>query len=54
MKTAGEISDGYVIIPEGQNILSSKKLRTKIRVVPLGKLAYIENEIAYSNPALES
>jgi hypothetical protein len=52
MKTNGEISDGYVIIPPGQNILSTKTLRTKIRIVPLGKMSYIENEIAYSNPAL--
>jgi hypothetical protein len=52
MKTDGEISDGYVVIPEGQNILSTKKLRTKVRIVPLGKISYIENEIAYSNPAL--
>jgi hypothetical protein len=53
MKNAGEISDGQVVIPEGQNILSTKTLRTKVRIVPLGKLSYIENEIAYSNPALE-
>jgi hypothetical protein len=53
MVNAGEISSGYVIIPEGQNILSTKTLRTKVRIVPLGKLSYIENEIAYSNPALE-
>jgi hypothetical protein len=52
MKSGGEISDGYVVIPEGQNILSTGKLRVKVRIVPLGKLAYIENEIAYSNPAL--
>ncbi|MDR1128207.1 MAG: DUF2586 domain-containing protein [Treponema sp.] len=53
MVNAGEISSGYVVIPEGQNILSTKTLRTKVRIVPLGKLSYIENEIAYSNPALE-
>ncbi|MDR2784811.1 MAG: DUF2586 domain-containing protein [Treponema sp.] len=53
MKNAEEISDGYAVIPEGQNILSTKTLRTKVRIVPLGKLSYIENEIAYSNPALE-
>ncbi|MDR0402034.1 MAG: DUF2586 domain-containing protein [Treponema sp.] len=52
MKTNGEISNGYVVIPPGQNILSTKTLRTKIRIVPLGKMSYIENEIAYSNPAL--
>jgi hypothetical protein len=52
MAGEGEISDGYVICPEGQNILSTKKIRFKIRIVPLGKISYIENEIAYSNPAL--
>ena len=52
MKTNREISDGYVIVPPGQNILADKKLRTKIRIVPLGKMSYIENEIAYMNPAL--
>ena len=52
MKTNGEISSGYVVIPPGQNILSTKTLRTKIRIVPLGKMSCIENEIAYSNPAL--
>jgi hypothetical protein len=52
MITNKQISAGYIIIPEGQNILSTKTLRTKIRVVPLGKMSYIENEIAYSNPAL--
>jgi hypothetical protein len=52
MKTNREISDGYVVIPPGQNILATSTLRTKIRIVPLGKMSYIENEIAYSNPAL--
>jgi hypothetical protein len=52
MITNKQISDGYIAIPEGQNILSTKTLRTKIRIVPLGKMSYIENEIAYSNPAL--
>jgi hypothetical protein len=52
MKTNKEISSGYVVVPPGQNILSTATLRTKIRIVPLGKMSYIENEIAYSNPAL--
>jgi hypothetical protein len=52
MKTNKEISNGYVVVPKGQNILSTSTLRTKIRIVPLGKMSYIENEIAYSNPAL--
>jgi hypothetical protein len=52
MITNKQISDGYIAIPDGQNILSTKTLRTKIRIVPLGKMSYIENEIACSNPAL--
>ena len=52
MITNGEISNGYVVVPEGQNILSTKTINTKVRIVPLGKAAYIENEIAFSNPAL--
>jgi hypothetical protein len=52
MVSDGEISSGSVVVPEGQNILSTKRLRFKIRIVPLGKMAYIENEIAYSNPAI--
>ena len=52
MVTAGEISSGSVEMPSGQNTLSTKTLRMKIRIVPLGKLAYIEDEIAFSNPAL--
>jgi hypothetical protein len=53
MVSDGEISSGSVVMPEGQNILSTKKIRFKVRIVPLGKLAYIENEIAYSNPAIK-
>jgi hypothetical protein len=52
MVTAGEISSCSIEVPPGQNILSTKTLRMKIRIVPLGKLAYIEDEIAYSNPAI--
>jgi len=52
MKTNREISDGYVAVPPGQNILADKTIRTKVRIVPLGKMSYIENEIAYKNPAM--
>jgi hypothetical protein len=51
MATEGEISSGSVVAPEGQNILSTATLKLKVRIVPLGKLSYIENEIAYRNPA---
>lgn len=52
MKKNREISSGTIIVPKGQNILSTKTIKLKIRIVPLGKVSYIENEIAYSNPAL--
>jgi hypothetical protein len=52
MIAAGEISSGVVTAPPGQNILSTKKLMLRVRIVPLGKLSYIENEIAFNNPAL--
>lgn len=46
------ISDAEVIIPDGQNILADATVRTKIRIVPLGKMKFIENEISYKNPLL--
>ncbi|MDR2807760.1 MAG: DUF2586 domain-containing protein [Spirochaetaceae bacterium] len=52
MVTEGEISSGTVVAPEGQNILSTATLKLKVRIVPLGKLSYIENETAYNNPIL--
>ena len=52
MVTNGEITSGSVAAPEGQNILSTATLKLKVRIVPLGKLSYIENELAFSNPAL--
>jgi hypothetical protein len=52
MVTNSEISSCSIEIPSGQNVLSTKTIRTKIRIVPLGKLEYLEDEIAYSNPAL--
>lgn len=54
MKAAGQISDGSVEIPEGQNILSTETLKTKVRIVPRGKISYIENEISFYNPAIEA
>jgi hypothetical protein len=52
MITNKQISTGCIAVPEGRNILSTKTLRTKIRIMPLGKMSYIENATAYANPAL--
>ncbi|MBN2883962.1 MAG: DUF2586 family protein, partial [Clostridia bacterium] len=53
MTNNGEISSGEVIIPEGQNILSSKTIKTKVRIIPKGKVKFIENEISFYNPLLK-
>ena len=38
----------------GQDILSTEKLTTRIRIIPLGKMTFIENVISYMNPNLAS
>ncbi len=52
MAAAGIISSGEVIIDENQNILSTETVLTRVRIVPLGKMSYIENTISFHNPAI--
>lgn len=52
MTGAGEIARGRVVIPPGQNILSTQRLRLQIRIVPLGYLREIEAEFQFENPSL--
>lgn len=54
MVAAGQISSYEVYIDEDQDLLSTETLRTTIRIVPLGKMSFIENTISYSNPNLSS
>lgn len=54
MVAAGQISRYEVDIDEDQDLLSTETLRTTIRIVPLGKMSFIENTISYSNPNLSS
>ena len=54
MVAAGQISSYEVDIDEDQDLLSTETLRTTIRIVPLGKMSFIENTISYSNPNLSS
>ncbi|MBP5161540.1 MAG: hypothetical protein ILP16_00990 [Spirochaetales bacterium] len=54
MKDAGRISDYEFSIDAGQDILSTEKLTTRIRIIPLGKMTFIENVISYMNPNLAS
>ena len=53
MKSAGTISDFEFKVPDGQNILSTETIRTKVRIVPRGKMSFIENEISFKNPTIE-
>lgn len=52
MADDGEISGGQVIIPLDQNILSTSKLKGKIKIVPLAIMREIEWDISYDNPFL--
>lgn len=53
MVTNGQISSYEVDIDEDQDLLSTETLQTTIRIVPLGKMSFIENTISYRNPNLE-
>lgn len=52
MENEGKISGGMVLIDKNQNILSTGKLLTKVKIRPLGKMTWIENEFAFYNPNL--
>ena len=52
MKKEGKISDGMILIDEGQDILATEKIITKVRILPLGKMTWIENVFSFYNPNL--
>jgi hypothetical protein len=49
----GDASDVQFVVNRTDNILSSQTLRAKTRVLPKAYARYVENEIAFRNPALE-
>lgn len=52
MKSAGEIADGKIIVPEGQNILSTQTIRVEVKVQPRGYMNFIDATVGFTNPAL--
>lgn len=48
--TVKEISSAKITIPRDQDILSTSKIKVRIRVVPMGIYRTIELEIGYTNP----
>lgn len=52
MAREGKISAGEILIDKEQDILSTETIKTKVRIRPLGKMTWIENEISYHNPNL--
>ncbi|MBW6395234.1 DUF2586 domain-containing protein [Thermus sp. SYSU G05001] len=54
MQAGGEIARGRVVVPPGQDILASQRLRLQVRIVPLGYLREIDMEIAFENPFLQA
>lgn len=49
----GHASDVTVVVNRTDNLLSTKKLRVKVRIVPPGYSGFIEVEIGFRNPALQ-
>ena len=49
-KTPKEISMARIIVPEGQDILVTEKLRVIIRYVPIGHAREIEIDLGMENP----
>ncbi len=49
-----DASDVQLVVKRDENILSTQTLRAKTRVLPKGYARFIENEIAFRNPALEA
>ncbi|MFZ5591414.1 MAG: DUF2586 family protein, partial [Bacillota bacterium] len=47
---AGEIADGRVIIPKDQDVIATSTLQTKVRIVPVPIMRWIEVEIGFENP----
>lgn len=52
MKVAGEISSGRVVIPPGQDILSTRRIIVQVRIIPMGYSREIVLDIGFENPAL--
>lgn len=49
----GDASDVQYVIDRASNILTTEMLRGKTRILPLGYIRYIENELSFRNPAAE-
>lgn len=47
-----EIVDGTVIIPAGQDVIGTGELLVKIRIVPVGTIRELEQEISFTNLSL--
>lgn len=50
----GEITSGTVVIPEGQDLYATSKIRVKIRIVPIPIMRFIEIDIGLTNPFLNA
>ena len=50
MAGAGEIVQGQVVIPAGQDVIGTSTLRVRVRIVPVGILRWIELDLGFTNP----
>lgn len=54
MVGAKDIVSGRIVIPDGQDILSTGKLIVKIRITPISIMREIELEVGFENPLLQA
>ena len=47
---AEEIVDGNVVIPEGQDILTTEEIKADISIIPYGHASFIGITIGFINP----
>ena len=53
MEQEGMISGGEVLIDKKQDILSTEKIKTRVRIQPLGKASWIENVISFAKASAQ-
>jgi hypothetical protein len=48
-----KVSDVYFEVQRNDNILSTKTIHGRVRVLPLGYVEYFDVEIGFVNPAMQ-
>jgi hypothetical protein len=52
MVARGEIVSGQIVIPPGQNLLSTSTLEVLVQILPYGSLSFFEVKVGFQNPLI--